>query len=196
MQKMRRVRCNSEGIQETAKIISDGGVAIFPTDTVYGIGCNPYDTGAVRRIYQIKDRERTKPLPILAKSVSYASDIIEIDDSTRRLVDRFWPGPLTIISQAKDMTLAKTIGDGQRLAVRVPAGKCILRLLQECMILVGTSANKSGDQSVSQAGQVSIRCDILLDGGISGGIESTILDVSGSDTVMVRRGVLGGAISF
>ena len=192
---MKRVTCNKEGIQKTANVVMNGGVAIFPTDTVYGIGCNPYDIEAVRRIYRIKNRERSKPLPVLAKSASQAADIIQMDDSVHLLVDRFWPGPLTIISRAKDPALAETIGDGERLAVRVPAGRCILRLLQLCNAIVGTSANRSGEAAASGAGQVSIEGDILLDGGISGGTESTILDFSGRDVIMVRKGVLGGIIS-
>lgn len=192
---MKRVTCDNGGIQETAKAIMNGGVAIFPTDTVYGIGCNPYDIEAVRRIYIIKNRERSKPLPILVKSASQAADIIQMDDSMHLLVDKFWPGPLTIISRAKDLTLAKTIGDGERLAVRVPAGRCILHLLQRCNVIVGTSANRSGKPAASKAEQVSIEGDILLDGGIAGGTESTILDFSGGEAVMVRKGILGGIIS-
>lgn len=195
IQQMKRVTCNNGGIQETARVIMSGGIAIFPTDTVYGIGCNPYDIKAVRRIYLIKNRERSKPLPILAKSVSQAAGIIQMDDSMHLLVDKFWPGPLTIISRAKDPTLAKTVGDGERLAVRVPTGRCILHLLQLCNVMVGTSANRSGEPAVSGAEQVSIEGDILLDGGIAGGTESTILDFSGGKVVMVRKGVLGGIIS-
>ena len=176
-------------------MITDGMVAIFPTDTVYGIGCNPYDIKAVERIYRIKNRDRSKALPILVKSTAQAADIIRMDDSMRLLADKIWPGPLTIISQAKDITLAKTVGDRKRLAVRVPAGRCIQHLLQECKMVVGTSANRSGERAVSQAGQVSIMADILLDGGISGGVESTILDFSGGDVVMIRKGVLGGGVS-
>ncbi|MBM2819087.1 MAG: Sua5/YciO/YrdC/YwlC family protein [Nitrosarchaeum sp.] len=86
-----KVKCNQEGIEKTSGIINDGGIVIFPTDTVYGIGCNPYNRKSIQRIYKIKSRERTKSLPILAFSKEVASKIVEFDRDSENIAKKIWP---------------------------------------------------------------------------------------------------------
>ena len=97
-----KVKCDNKGIEKASKIIRDGGIVVFPTDTVYGIGCDPYKKKSVDRIYQIKGRVKTKPFPVLAYSFDEASKIVEFDKDSKKIAKKFWPGPLTLILKLKD----------------------------------------------------------------------------------------------
>ena len=81
-----KVNCNDEGIRKSVEIIENGGVIIFPTDTVYGVGCNPYDVNAVKKIYEIKSREKIKSLPVLASSIEIVKQISIIDEFTEKII--------------------------------------------------------------------------------------------------------------
>ena len=126
------VKCDQNGIDITKKSLNNNGVIIFPTDTVYGIGCNPYSTKAVERIYQIKQRDETKPLPILGYSKDELSKIVFFDEKSSKLADKFWPGELTLVLMIKDKKLKETMNLSNKIAVRVPNNKCVLSLLKEC----------------------------------------------------------------
>ncbi len=197
---MRRVRCDERGAKDAARIIAKGGVVVFPTDTVYGIGCDPYNASAVQRIYRIKGRDPSKPLPVLAHSSENAARIAEMNGQARRLAAKFWPGKLTMILKAKDAELERVMGLSGTVAVRVPGGRCVQAILEICGYLAGTSANASGGGSISDPARAeSIECDIMVDGGAAGGIESTIIDLSGGEIKFARIGAvakdeIGGAL--
>ncbi len=89
-----KVSCNKKGMKKASQIINRGGIVIFPTDTVYGIGCNPYNKEAVEKIYKIKSRDITKSVPVLTYSIKTAEKIVEFDQFTKKIVEKFWPGPL------------------------------------------------------------------------------------------------------
>ena len=141
---MREVSNDSAGIALAVQSIKDGGVVIFPTDTVYGIGCNPYDKNAIDRIFKIKKRDKTKQLPILGYSKQILKQIVEFDEIANKITDKFWPGRLTLVLPLKDAKLQKLSGSTKTIAVRVPNNKCALTLLKECKLIIGTSANISG----------------------------------------------------
>ena len=186
------VGCDEEGIRAASGIIRDGGVAIFPTDTVYGIGCDPYDKGAVSRIYEIKSRDPSKSLPVLAHSIESVRDIAELDDVSLGLAQRYWPGQLTMILGLRDRALRESMGIADRIAVRVPGSGCALRLLERCGPLVGTSANLSGAPSSADPKSIrDVECDVFVDGGIiNGGGESTIIEVRDGKIAVIRQGAL------
>ena len=92
-----KVNCDNEGIEKANQVIKRGGIVIFPTDTVYGIGCDPYNEKSVEKIYKIKSRDIAKPVPVLAYSIETASRICHIDKFTKKIAQKFWPGPLTIM---------------------------------------------------------------------------------------------------
>ena len=92
-----KTNCDDEGIEKTFQVIKDGGIVIFPTDTVYGMGCNPYNANAVKKIYKIKSREKTKSLPVLAYSLDIVKEIARVDTFTEKIMKKYWPGPLTLI---------------------------------------------------------------------------------------------------
>ena len=184
-----KVRCGAASVMRAAQLLRNGGVVAFPTDTVYGVGCDPFDKMAVRRIYEIKGRDHSKPLPVLVSSTDVAASIAEMNPVAASLAARYWPGPLTLILKVTDASLTASMGLAGSVAVRVPGGRCVSMLLEACNMLVGTSANPSGKPSPISAHDVNIECDMLLDGGIiHDGVESTIVDARTNNAQVVRRG--------
>ena len=120
-----KVDCNDEGIGKTFQVIENGGIVIFPTDTVYGMGCNPYNVNAVEKIYEIKSREKIKPLPVLAYSLDTVKQIARIDTFTEKIIKKYWPGPLTLILELTDKKLKKSLKLDNKIAVRIPDSKVL-----------------------------------------------------------------------
>jgi L-threonylcarbamoyladenylate synthase len=190
---LRTLDCTDAGMEECARIVKSGGVVVFPTDTVYGIGCDPYNDSAVKRVFSIKGRAQGKSLPVLAGSIGDAESIVSLGPAGKRLAERFWPGALTIVAPLKDTKMSASVTAGKRsLAVRVPANRCTLRLLEKCRYLVGTSANLSGRGAPKDALSVSLSGfdAMLVDKEPLGGTESTVVDVSGGAIEILRQGAL------
>ena len=189
-----KVNCNDEGIRKSVEIIENGGVIIFPTDTVYGIGCNPYDANAVKKIYEIKSREKIKSLPVLASSIQIVKQISIIDEFTENIIKKYWPGPLTLILKLKDKNLKESLNLEDKIAVRIPNSVCTLKLLNKCNLLVGTSANVSGDSSFTDPQECMKNVknyDIFVDGGtITSKGESTIIEIENEKIHVIREGAL------
>lgn len=189
-----KVKCDSQGIEKANEIIANGGTVIFPTDTVYGIGCDPFNKKAVRKIYEIKSREERKSMPILAYSRDVVSTIAELDDHSEKLAEKFWPGPLTLILELNNSRLEKSLKINDSIAVRVPKNNCTLQVLKKCNFLIGTSANISGKDPFTDPAkcyQSLSDFDLFLDGGkIPRGIPSTIVDVRKGKLKIIREGAL------
>ncbi len=189
-----RISCNNLGIQKAVQIINKGGIIIFPTDTVYGIGCDPYNQKAVLSLYKIKKREKTKPFPVIGYSKKELEKIAEFNDKAEKIAEMFWPGPITLILKVKDEKIKKSLGLGGKIAVRVPNNQCVLSLLKECKLLVATSANISGTTSLTDPNDCKRDLngyDLLIDGGIlSDSGESTIVEIDGNELRIVRSGAV------
>jgi L-threonylcarbamoyladenylate synthase len=189
-----KVNCDKEGIEKASQIINQGGIAVFPTDTVYGIGCNPYNRDAVRKIYEIKSRDILKPFPVLVYSKEIAERIAFFDEFTKKIVEKFWPGTLTIILKLTDAELKKSLNVTDKIAVRVPNHKCTLELLKKCNFLVGTSANISGQSSFTNPDECFKniqKYDVFVDGGIiTSKTESTIIEIENEKIKIIREGSL------
>ena len=189
-----KVSCNKEGIEKASEIINEGGIVIFPTDTVYGIGCNPYNKESVEKIYKIKSRDIMKLVPVLTYSIETAEKIVEFDQFTKKIVEKFWPGPLTVILKVTDKKIKESLNLGNKIAIRVPNHKCTLELLKKCNFLVGTSANISGDSPYTDPDECLKKLetyDVFVDGGIitSKG-ESTIIEIENKQIKIIREGSL------
>lgn len=182
--------------EKCASIVKRGGVVVFPTDTIYGIGCDPYNDAAVNRIFRIKGRDEKKPLPVLAYSTQDAEKLIALGRTGMALAKKYWPGALTIVAPITDNRISPIVTAGSmNLAARVPANRCVLLLLKHCKYLVGTSANLSGQKSLKSVKEVLgsglAGFDALLDGGaVEKGVESTIVDVAGATPKVVREGAI------
>jgi len=189
-----KVKCNRGGVVKASKIIKNGGIVVFPTDTVYGIGCNPYNKEAIQRIYKIKLREISKSLPILAFSKEVAAKIVEFDKNSEKIAQKIWPGPLTLILKLTDEKLKASLNVIDKIAIRVPKHQCVLELLKKCNFVIGTSANISGTgpfRNPQECYQNIHDFDLFLDGGIitSEG-ESTIIEFEEGKLKIHREGVL------
>lgn len=182
--------------EKCASIVKRGGVVVFPTDTIYGIGCDPYNDAAVKRIFRIKGRDEKKPLPVLAYSAQDAEKLIALGRTGMALAKKYWPGALTIVAPITDNRISPIVTAGSmNLAARVPANRCVLLLLKHCKYLVGTSANLSGQKSLKSVKEVLgsglAGFDALLDGGaVEKGVESTVVDVAGATPKVVREGAI------
>jgi len=188
-------KCTGDALAKCASLVKSGGVVVFPTDTIYGIGCDPYKDQAVERIFAIKGRDEKKPLPVLAYSIEDAEKIVSLGDSGRILGKKYWPGALTIVASIVDQEISRRVTAGRNsLAVRVPANQCVLSLLKRCKYLVGTSANSSGEKPLKSAQEVLASSldgyDALLDGGpVERGVESTIVNIIGMPKIL-REGAI------
>lgn len=193
-EKQRLSECTSPSdILDCAAVVRKGGVIIFPTDTVYGIGCDPFNDLAVKRIFEIKNREKNKPLPVLAATVDRVGKIARMDRVATALARRYWPGRLTIVCPLQDRRISSLVSaNSGKIAVRIPGNKCILKLLRECTYLTGTSANRSGEDPMRDIWQIiSSRLegiDRVLDGGsLTDSMESTVIDVCNQMHPIVLR---------
>jgi L-threonylcarbamoyladenylate synthase len=181
-------------IAVASAIVRRGGVVAYPTDTVYGLGCNPFDAAAVGRLVEAKGRE-SKPIPVLCASARDAARLVELGQTAMELARRYWPGALTIVAP---LTIEVPSLLDQRtgwLGVRVPDDKTALALATGCGgTITGTSANLSGEPSSRSAGDVFMslgdRIDAILDDGARGGAESTVVRVEGEAVEVLRRGAV------
>ncbi len=186
------VACDPDGIKLAAVTVKKGGLVVFPTDTVYGVGCDPRNPKAVKAIYRIKKRNETKNLPVLGYSKEEISKIVVFDKISNRIADRFWPGPVTLVLKLKDEEIKKSMNLDDSIAVRVPNHTCTLSLLKECKLIVGTSANYSGNLPSFDSKEVLKSFsgfDVFLDGGrISNSNESTVVEILKGDLKILRHG--------
>ncbi|HJU58357.1 MAG TPA: L-threonylcarbamoyladenylate synthase [Nitrososphaeraceae archaeon] len=192
---------NEDHLIKCKEIIKNGGIIVYPTDTIYGLGCDPYNKKAVERIFKIKKRLIDKPLPILTFDIRYVEKIISLGDIGRRLAEYFWPGPLTIIGILIDNKIPEILRAGKKtVGIRIPNNIDTLNLLKYCNFLAGTSANISNENSCITAKEV---MDSKLNGydAILIGDDnkpkypfsfkgSTIVDISTHDPQIIRQGVI------
>jgi L-threonylcarbamoyladenylate synthase len=174
-------------------------VAIFPTDTVFGLGSNPRLKDAVVRCYQIKERPREKQVPVLFSEMQKAEEFVEFDYTSRKLAQTFWPGKLSIVLPVKKRDLPKELtGESKTLAVRIPDHDCCRRLIASSGgSLIGTSANSSGHPPFTNAEDRDLiefakKVDFFIRGPCSEGSPSTVVEISQSGQVQILR---KGAIS-
>lgn len=184
-------------ISEAARIIKTGGIIIFPTRTLYGIGVDALNTDAVDRVFAVKHRSAAKPVSVLVGSKSAVSALAEeIPSSAEKLMEKFWPGRITIVFKARaQVPLNLTAGTG-KIGIRVPEHPVAVKLFQFLDVPVtGTSANLSGNQGAYRVtdlpSDMICQMDLILDAGpLRGGIGSTVVDVTTSPPTILREGVV------
>ena len=181
----------STTLDRVVAAIESGEVVVIPTDTVYGLACDPTDAVAVERIYAIKDRPAGLELTLLAASRADVDDAVDLDEFACGLAERFWPGPLSIVAPVGRRRLAIP-RSGTTLSVRVPGHALLLELLSRTGPLATTSANRHGAPAATDAdGARAVLGEavaIVLDGGPAGGMASTIIDCSRTPPEVLREG--------
>jgi tRNA threonylcarbamoyl adenosine modification protein (Sua5/YciO/YrdC/YwlC family) len=184
------------GVEAAAKAVQSGQVVVLPTDTVYGIGCDAFDAAAVSAVLAAKGRGRDMPPPVLVPNARTVDGLARsVPAYARHLVDRFWPGALTLVLEAQP-SLTWDLGETNgTVALRMPDHEIALALLGQAGPMAVTSANLTGQpaaQSVAEAQeQLGASVAVYLDGGPApGGYASTILDCTGEAPVTLREGAL------
>lgn len=188
---------DDKGITEAAKILKEGGLVAFPTETVYGLGANAMDDEAVSKVYAAKGRPSDNPMIVhVAKPQDLTLLTDNITDDMKKLAENFWPGPLTMVVQAKPQVSRITTGGLDTVAVRIPDNETTLKLIETAgMPMAGPSANLSGHPSPTSSNHVyddlQGRIDAVIQGEICKvGIESTVVDMTSPAPVILRPGIV------
>jgi L-threonylcarbamoyladenylate synthase len=199
---MRRVFVDPEApqrdaLQEAAKWIRMGGLVALPTDTLYGLAADPFRADAVARLFAVKGRAAGRALPLIAAGADQiAARLGPLPPAGERLAAKFWPGPLTLLIPAPVALARGVTGGTGRVGVRVPAhdiARAICRAADRP--ITATSANRSGQPAASDPAEVERTLgedvDLLIDAGPTrGGAPSTIVDVTGDTSRLVRAGAI------
>ena len=188
------VQPTQDAILEAARLLENGKLVAFPTETVYGLGANALDADAVRRIYEAKGRPSDNPLIVHVSSPEAAEPLCLMDERAKRLMEAFWPGPLTLLLPKKPIIPAATNAGLPSVAIRMPSHPVAHAMLAACKVpIAAPSANLSGRPSPTTAQPVledmDGRIPLILDGGACDvGLESTVLDMTAAIPIIVRPG--------
>ncbi|MCL2874356.1 MAG: L-threonylcarbamoyladenylate synthase [Defluviitaleaceae bacterium] len=188
---------NDEGIKEAAYIIKNYGLVAFPTETVYGLGANALCERSAGKIFEAKGRPADNPLIVHVSSIDMLTGVVEsIPEYAYKLIEKFWPGPITLIFKKKSIIPDFVSGGLNTIGVRIPNNRTALELIKEAGVpIAAPSANTSGKPSPTTAAHVMMdldgKIDMVLDGGnCVFGLESTIVDLSGDASVLLRPGAI------
>lgn len=186
-----------EQISEAVTILKRGGVIAFPTETVYGLGCDPRNAEAVRRIFEIKGRDWSKPLLLVAASIAQVQEVAIMNAHVEKLAEMFWPGPLTLILPLKEPTpLVSGVAVNGEVAIRISSSEVVKSLTSQFKFpIVATSANRSGEAECISAEAVRRALpdiDAVVDGGsLALGKPSTVARVDENGAIeVIRRGAI------
>jgi L-threonylcarbamoyladenylate synthase len=183
-------------VHKAAEVLANGGLVVFPTDTVYGLAASIDRPDAVARLYTAKGRPLDRPIPVLVSSRRQAERLAaSVDRNSQLLMERFWPGGLTILLPAADWLPFEVVRDTGQVGVRMPHHRLALAIIEASGgALATTSANRSGEPEAKTTEQVrdvlGSAVDLILDGGTGGGIPSTVVRFSGNDLIVLRRGAI------
>ena len=186
---------NENELKSVIDILNNDGIVIFPTDTVYGMGCNCFSDKAIDKIFEIKGRDYNKPINVLVSNYNSIKEVVSnINDKEKELVDKYMPGALTIIFDKKDSISNLLTAGLDTVGVRIPNNNISLEILNNITYpLATTSANISGNESLVDFDSIyevfNGKVDAIINGGISDiGIASTIVRVDNNDINILRQG--------
>ena len=182
-----------DAVNECVDVLKNGGLAVFPTETVYGIGADAFNEQAIKELYTKKQRPLDKPLLMHISGIEMAEEIAVLDDNARELIKRFTPGPLTLVVKAKDVLPKVALSGGDTVGLRFPSDRTFLSISKEFgKPIAATSANISGFQSaksVNDLDSVKEIADVIItDGNSELGLESTIVSLVGNRAKILRLG--------
>ena len=190
-----------EKISKTASgILKSGGVVIYPTDTLYGIGANAFDDDVVAKIYKIKKQDRNKPISVIVKDLKMARKIACIDLRVEKILSNIWTGPITVVLRKKDIISDILTGNSETVALRIPDNKFISALMKKIDFpITATSANVSGEINLLKSKEIidkfkktKFAPDLFIDAGdIKNPTASTIIDLTTGIPKILRVGIVG-----
>lgn len=196
MTKYLKEEINNDIIIKIANDLRKGKIVVFPTDTVYGIGTNAYDEEACKKIYEIKGRPQFKPLTILISDISMLKEMVDnISDAEQKLIENFWPGPLTIKFKKKEGVLSDIVSAGDDyVRIRLIKEGIVSKLIEVAGVpIVAPSANLSGSATGTKIeniiNELGSKVDYILDyGDIQNDTVSTIVQVEEEKVIIIREG--------
>ena len=192
---LRLMLSDPDALRRAADVIRRGGVVAIPTETVYGLAADPFNADAIRRVFAVKGRGAEKALPLIASDTDQVAQVAVLSPHARRLAERYWPGPLTLILEQIPGMPDVLTGGAHGVGIRVPGHEVARALCVACgHPLTATSANRSGQPPSARpddvAGALDGDLDALLDAGPApGGAVSTIVDMTG-EPALVRPGAI------
>lgn len=189
-----------EPLIEAGKIIRNQGIVIFPTQCLYGVGANALDPLAVQKVFDIKQRPKNNPILVLIQDLEDLKRLVKkIPPLACLLMERFWPGSLTLVFKASDSVSTLLTANSGKIGIRLPAHPVARSLVRQAQgPITGTSANLSGQPGASRINQLPPsmvqEADLILDAGpLKGGTGSTIVDVTTAPARLLRTGAISQA---
>jgi L-threonylcarbamoyladenylate synthase len=184
-------------LDRAAAAIRAGGLVIYPTETVYGLGADALDPDAIGRVFEVKGRDQDDPLSLGVPNVETALEYTDPSDREERFMGRFLPGPVTVVVPKRDVVPAALTGGRDRVGVRIPDHEVALAFLEQAgRPVTATSANRSGEGSKRRVRDIATAVreatSVVLDAGETPGTESTVVDVTAGE--VIRRGALADEI--
>ena len=193
------IRSRLIALEEAVRSLNSGGVVVFPTDTLYGLGADVFSLAALQRIFSIKGRRADLALPVLVAGLDQVEAVAQpMSAQAQRLAERFWPGPLTLVMRRSPDLPGLVTGGADTVAVRMPGHPVPLELARRLgRPITGTSANRSGQPDLLDLSALENQLGDLVDhiiqtGPVPAGTASTIVNVTGDTPQLLR----GGAISL
>jgi tRNA threonylcarbamoyl adenosine modification protein (Sua5/YciO/YrdC/YwlC family) len=193
LMKMNPINPQKNLVAKVVAELKDGGVIAYPTDTVYGIGCDIFIKSAVERVYRIKGRDKKKPLSFICEDLKHISQFANVSDNAYRIMKRLIPGPYTFILRATKLVPKIMLTKRETVGIRVPDSEICRMLVRELEHpIVTTSANVSNEAIISDPEEIEKKfgkiLDIVIDGGPLPQEPSTMIDLTGDAPVIVREG--------
>ena len=180
-------------IKKVVQILKDGGVIAYPTDTIYGIGCDIFNKKGIEKIYQIKKREKNKPMSFICADLSDISQYAIVSNYAYRIMRRCLPGPYTFVLEASSKTPKKIMSKRKTVGIRIPDHKICLAIVAELgHPLITTSANISTEEELNNPDDIEDKLghllDLIIDEGPLISEPSTIVDLTGDSPAVLREG--------
>ena len=201
---MKQIKLNLNNTEEVlnnaVKILQDGGIIIYPTDTLYGLGANALNENAVLKIYKIKKQNKNKPISVIVRDLKMARKIACLDSKVEKILNRIWPGPITVVLRKKDIISDVLTGNGETVAVRIPDNEFISMLMKKIDFpITATSANISGENNLLKSKEIidkfkkaKFAPDLFIDvGDVKNPTASTIVDLTTEVSKILRVGIVG-----
>jgi len=189
------LRLGRAALLDVHDVIASGRLVVYPTETVYGLGADPFDEDAVKRVFKVKRRPASMPISMAVPTPDALWFYGVLDERSRDFCEKHMPGPITVLLRATSLAPPPLLSKGRLLGLRVPDHPVATQLLRACSPLTATSANRHGRKPPSTCAeamdQLGNDIDIYIDSGpCRYGQESTVVDLSGGETSIIRRGAL------